>query len=105
VTGQIGETTTKSLKKRLFTLYSKNAIRQPKSNEILILAPILSPIGSVKREREGTEYAFLGRARLKPPEEKLRALKRELKRGKRESDILKKAVAIFSTDRDRYSDS
>ena len=59
----------------------------------------------VREAKEDPEYAFPGKGHLKPPDEELRSLKRELERVKRERDILKKAVAIFSTDPDRYSDS
>jgi transposase len=51
------------------------------------------------------EHAFPGQGKLKPPERELRDLKLELERVKRERDILKKAVAIFSKDPDRYSGS
>lgn len=54
---------------------------------------------------EDPDHAFPGKGQLKPPEEEIRALKRELERVKRERDILKKAVAIFSTEPERYSDS
>ena len=59
----------------------------------------------VREITEDTEHAFPGKGRLKPPDEQIRALERELSRVKRERDILKKAVTIFSTDPDRYSDS
>jgi transposase len=59
----------------------------------------------VREAKEETEYAFPGKGRLKLPDEEFRALKGELERVKRERDILKKALAIFSTDPDRYSDS
>ena len=59
----------------------------------------------VKELTEDPEHAFPGKGRVKPPEEELRAVKRELERIKRERDILKKAVAIFSTDPDRYTRS
>ena len=51
------------------------------------------------------ENAFPGKGQIKAPERALRDLKRELQRVKRERDILKKAVAIFSKDPDRYSRS
>lgn len=51
------------------------------------------------------DHAFPGKGHFKPPEEEIRALKRELERVKRERDILKKAVAIFSTEPERYSGS
>jgi transposase len=59
----------------------------------------------VRESKEDPDHAFPGKGRLKPPEEEIRNLQRELARVKRERDILKKAVAIFSTDPDRYSDS
>ena len=51
------------------------------------------------------EQAFPGKGRLKPYDEDLRRLKRENERLRRERDILKKAVAIFSKDPNRYLDS
>jgi transposase len=59
-----------------------------------------------KRElkRDGQE-AFPGKGRLRPEDEEMRRLKRENERLRRERDILKKAVAIFSTDPHRYSGS
>jgi transposase len=59
-----------------------------------------------KRElKESGTTAFPGKGRLKPEDEELRQLKRENDRLRRERDILKKAVAIFSTDPHRYSGS
>lgn len=57
-----------------------------------------------KREfkNEGIQ-AFPGKGRLKPDDEEFRSLKRENERLRRERDILKKAVAIFSKDPHRYS--
>ena len=59
-----------------------------------------------KRElqRDG-EHAFPGKGHLKPEEDELRRLKRENERLRQERDILKKAVAIFSEDPNRYSGS
>jgi transposase len=54
---------------------------------------------------EDPDHAFPAKGHLKPPEEEISALKRELERVKRERDILKKAVAIFSTEPERYSGS
>jgi transposase len=59
----------------------------------------------VRAVEDDPEHAFPGKGKLKPPEQELRELHRELARVKRERDILKKAVAIFSTNPDRYSDS
>jgi transposase len=55
--------------------------------------------------QEDPRYSFPGQGKIKEPEQELHDLKKELERVKRERDILKKAVAIFSTDPDRYSDS
>jgi transposase len=41
-------------------------------------------------------HAFPGKGRLKPAEEELRRMKRELADVTQERDILKKALAIFS---------
>ena len=50
-----------------------------------------------KRElAEDPSFAFPGHGRLKPADEELRRLKRELEDVKEERDILKKALAIFS---------
>lgn len=51
------------------------------------------------------KQAFPGKGHLKPADEELRQLKRENERLRRERDILKKAVAIFSEDSHRYSGS
>lgn len=59
-----------------------------------------------KRElKDDDAQVFAGKGRLKPKDEELRRLKRENERLRRERDILKKAVAIFSTDPHRYSGS
>ena len=59
-----------------------------------------------KRElsRNGEE-AFPGKGLLAPADDELRRLHRENERLSRERDILKKALAIFSEDPKRYSDS
>jgi len=53
--------------------------------------------------RQDGDDAFPGKGHLKPRDEELRRLKRENERLRRERDILKKAVAIFSEDPNRYS--
>ena len=45
---------------------------------------------------EDIAHAFPGKGRLKPAEEELRRMKRELANVTQERDILKKALAIFS---------
>jgi len=59
----------------------------------------------IREMSEDPEYAFPGKGRLKAPDEEIRKLQRENERLRRERDILKKAVAIFSKDPDRYSRS
>jgi transposase len=51
------------------------------------------------------EQAFPGKGHLKPDDEFVRKLKRDNERLRRERDILKKALAIFSKDPHRYSGS
>ncbi len=55
--------------------------------------------------KEDPEYAFPGKGKLKACDEEIRKLKRENERLRRERDILKKAVAIFSKDPQRYTRS
>jgi len=59
----------------------------------------------IREFKEDPEYAFPGKGRLKAPDDEIRKLQRENERLRRERDILKKAVAIFSKDPDRYSRS
>jgi len=59
----------------------------------------------VREMSEDPEYTFPGKGRLQAPDEEIRKLQRENERLRRERDILKKAVAIFSKDPDRYSRS
>ena len=59
-----------------------------------------------KRElRKDGDQAFPGKGRLKPDDDEMQRLKHENERLRRERDILKKAVAIFSEDPNKYSDS
>ena len=59
-----------------------------------------------KREfRENGDNAFHGKGHLPLHEEELRRLRRENERLRRERDILKKVVAIFTEDPQRYSGS
>jgi transposase len=50
----------------------------------------------IKEYREDTEHSFPGKGKLKPEDEELRRLQRELADVKEERDILKKVVSIFS---------
>jgi transposase len=49
--------------------------------------------------------AFCGSGNVRPSEKEFKDLQKELERVKRERDILKKAVAIFSKEPNRYSGS
>lgn len=50
----------------------------------------------VKQYGEHGEQAFPGKGNLRPEDEELRKLKKELANLKEENDILKKAMAIFA---------
>ena len=58
--------------------------------------PIATLAGWVKEFKENGEESFPGTGTLKPCNEELFRLRRELADVKQERDILKKAVAIFS---------
>lgn len=58
----------------------------------------------VGQHAEKKEYAFVKGGPL-TPEEEVKRLRKENERLTRERDILKKAVAIFSTDPNRYTGS
>lgn len=49
---------------------------------------------------EDQQNAFPGKGRMKPEEEELRKLKRELHITKMERDILKKAIAFFAKEKE-----
>ena len=49
-----------------------------------------------KDYEEDPSQAFPGKGRMKPEEEEMRRLRRELARVREERDILKKAVGVFS---------
>jgi len=59
----------------------------------------------VQKHRDHKDAAFVGSIDPQSPEAELKQLRKENERLKRERDILKKAVAIFSTDPNRYSGS
>jgi transposase len=50
----------------------------------------------IKQYREDPRNSFPGNGRLKPEEEEMRKLRKELMDTKEERDILKKVVSIFS---------
>ena len=66
-----------------------------KWREIWVFGRTCFDVGSGKLE-EDQRQAFPGQGHLKPDEEEMRRLRRELERVREERDILKKALAIFS---------
>lgn len=61
--------------------------------------------GWVQKHRDHQDAAFAGSLDSQSPEAELKRLRKENEQLRRERDILKKAVAIFSTDPHRYSGS
>ncbi len=59
----------------------------------------------VRLYRKNKDEGVVGIANKTPAEQKVSMLEKELARVKRERDILKKAVAIFSTEPNPYSGS
>ena len=53
-----------------------------------------------KKYLQDQEHSFPGHGKLKPADEELRKLKRELETTKMERDILKKAIAFFAKEKD-----
>ena len=93
-----------SSRERQFALYWRKAERPEEVERNLGITPSLVSKW-VREMRKDPEEAFPGKGRLKAPDEEIRQLKRENERLRRERDILKKAVAIFSKDPERYSRS
>jgi transposase len=61
--------------------------------------------GWVQKHQDHQDAAFSSRSAPESAEAELKRLRKENERLQRERDILKKAVAIFSTDPHRYSGS
>lgn len=59
----------------------------------------------VRQAKAEGEAAFPGQGRLKPADEELRRLRREMEILRQERDLLKKVVAIFSHDQPRNTRS
>ena len=59
--------------------------------------PCATLVGWIRAKEGAGEEAFPGKGHLTSTEERFRALERENERLKRERDILKKALAIFSS--------
>ena len=59
----------------------------------------------IRDKRKFQDDAFYGSGNVRPSEREFKSLQKELARTKRELEILKKAVAIFSKEPNRYSDS
>jgi len=96
--------TTKNLKNEAVRLASEPGNTQAKIERDLGIGQ--GAISRWKRELKlDGEDAFPGKGRLKSQDEEFRHLKRDNERLRRERDIFKKAVAIFSKDPYRYSGS
>lgn len=50
----------------------------------------------IKKYKQDTQYAFPGNGKLKPADEEIRRLRKQIEDITEERDILKKAVNIFS---------
>lgn len=61
--------------------------------------------GWIQKHRNHQDAAFPGRIDPQSPEAEMKQLRKDNEQLRRERDILKKAVAIFSTDPNRYSGS
>ena len=59
----------------------------------------------IREYTEDSTHSFRGNGKMRPDDLKVRQLEKELARVKRERDILKKAVSIFSQEPNRYSGS
>ncbi len=59
----------------------------------------------IREIKSHKDDAFCGSGNIRPSEKEFKNLKKELERVKRERDILKKAVAIFSKEPNRHSSS
>ena len=93
-------------RKRYDTEFKRNAVRLADSSEKgdsvveRELGVYQGAIGTWRRAlREDSEAAFPGTGHMKPQEEEIRRLRRELEEVRQERDILKKAVAIFTKNR------
>jgi len=58
----------------------------------------------IRDKKKFQDYAFCGSDNARPSEREFKSMQKELARTKRELEILKKAVAIFSKDPNPYSD-
>ena len=93
-------------RKRYDTEFKRNAVRLADSSEksdSTVERELGLYQGSIrtwrKALREDGLVAFPGTGHMKPQEEEIRRLRRELEEVRQERDILKKAVAIFTKNR------
>lgn len=85
----------KEFKNNAVVLYKESG-RSYQSTADRLGIPSATLAGWVKAKEQSGEEAFPGKGHLVPAEERLRVLERDNERLKRERDILKKALAIFS---------
>jgi len=85
---------------REFKIEAVRLVKQSGKSQSEIAEELGVPPSNITRWKEkysdDGDDAFPGRGRLKPEDEELRRLRRELEIVCQERDILKKAVAIFS---------
>lgn len=93
--GRIRRTYTPEFKSEAVKMISERGHRISQVARDLDLDPKLIRRWRAALEQEG-DGAFPGRGRLKPEDEEMRRLRREVERLREEREILKKALAIFS---------
>jgi len=89
-----------------------NAVKLCKNNDrsISLIARELGLAGStlskwIREYKENEDESFPGKGKVKSSEEEVIALRKELNHVRQERDILKKAVAIFSSPQGRGTNS
>lgn len=82
-------------KNNAVSLYNESGITY-KAVAANLGVPTATLVGWVNEKQKAGNDAFPGKGHLKPEDAKVKLLEREIERLKRERDILKKALAIFS---------
>jgi len=94
--GKINRFFTREFKINAVQLVTEKKMSVRKVADELNIHPNLLSGWKGKYMKDG-EKAFKGRGRISPEQAELRKLRKELKNTKEERDILKKALAVFST--------
>ena len=93
--GQSRRTYTKEFKEETIHLVLSRGMSVSKVSQDLDIGSDLI-YSWIRKYKSDPENSFPGKGHLKPEDEKLRKLERELADVKEERDILKKAISIFS---------